>query len=78
MTIMQVQPRPTPAERSEERIDVDVEESLAVMVATIEDWVEPRQAWDMQLSVPCSAWCCRWDLPFVKMIGRFVPKGWPR
>ena len=33
---------------------------------------------DTQLPVTCSAWRSCWDVPFVKMIGRFVPKGWPQ
>ena len=46
---MTVQPRPTPAERANERIDVDVDEALTVFAATIEDWTAPRQAWALQL-----------------------------
>ena len=46
---MSVQPRPTPAERADESITVEVEEALTVFAATIEDWVAPRQAWELQL-----------------------------
>jgi uncharacterized protein YuzE len=49
MATMTVQPRPTPAERANERIDVDVDEALTVFAATIEDWTAPRQAWALQL-----------------------------
>ena len=46
---MTVQPRPTPAERANETIQVEVDEALTVFAATIEDWVTPRQAWELQL-----------------------------
>jgi hypothetical protein len=49
MATMSVQPRPTPAERADESITVEVEEALTVFAATIEDWVAPRQAWELQL-----------------------------
>jgi hypothetical protein len=49
MATMTVQPRPTPAERAEENIQVEVDEALTVFAATIEDWVAPRQAWELQL-----------------------------
>ena len=45
---MTVQPRPTPAERSNEEIMVEVDEALTVFALTIEDWVTPRQAWEVQ------------------------------
>ena len=46
---MTVQPRPTPAERADETIQVEVDESLTVFAATLEDWVAPRQNWELQL-----------------------------
>ncbi len=46
---MRVSPRPTPAERQEDRIDVEADEALAVFAATLEDRVAPRQAWELQL-----------------------------
>ena len=49
MATMRVQPRPTPAERAEERIEVEVDEALTVLAATLEDWTAPRQAWELQL-----------------------------
>ena len=49
MATMKVQPRPTPAERANETIQVDVDEALTVFAATIEDWVTPRQEWTLQL-----------------------------
>ena len=48
MAHLTVQPRPTPAERSNEEILVEVDEPLSVFAATIEDWVTPRQAWEVQ------------------------------
>jgi hypothetical protein len=45
---MTVQPRPTPAERSNDEIMVEVDEALTVFAVTIEDWVTPRQAWEVQ------------------------------
>jgi hypothetical protein len=49
MATMTVQPRPTPAERADETIQVDVDEALTVFAATLEDWVSPRQNWELQL-----------------------------
>ena len=46
---MTVQPRPTPAERAEETIQVEVDEALTVFAATIEEWIAPRQSWELQL-----------------------------
>src|SRR5438105_1090396 len=49
MATMTVQPRPTPAERATETIQVEVDEALTVLAATLEDWVTPRQNWELQL-----------------------------
>ena len=49
MATMRVDPRPTPAERADERIEVDVDEALTVLAATLEDWAAPRQQWELQL-----------------------------
>jgi hypothetical protein len=49
MATMTVQPRPTPAERANETIQVEVDEALTVLAATLEDWVTPRQNWELQL-----------------------------
>ena len=46
---MTVQPRPTPAERANETILVEVDEDLTVFAATLEDWATPSQAWTLQL-----------------------------
>ena len=49
MATMQVDPRPTPAERAGDRIDVEVDEALTVLAATLEDWAAPRQQWELRL-----------------------------
>jgi hypothetical protein len=49
MATMRVDPRPTPAERADERIEIDVDEALTVLAATLEDWAAPRQQWELQL-----------------------------
>jgi hypothetical protein len=49
MANLQVQPRPTPAERADEIVDVEVDEALTVFAVTLEDWIEPRQQWELQL-----------------------------
>jgi hypothetical protein len=49
MAHLTVMPRPTPAERADEPFDVEVDESLTVFAATIEEWVAPRQSWELQL-----------------------------
>ena len=46
---MRVDPRPTPAERADERVEVEVDEALTVLAATLEDWAAPRQQWELQL-----------------------------
>jgi hypothetical protein len=49
MTTLTVQPRPTPEERSDVPVDVEVDEALSVHVSTLEDWATPRQNWELQL-----------------------------
>ena len=49
MTTLQVQPRPTPEERQDTPVEVDVEERLSDHAAVIEDWVAPRQPWELSL-----------------------------
>ena len=46
MATIEVLPRQTPAERADERIPVEIDEDQSVHLATIEDWVTPRQAWE--------------------------------
>jgi hypothetical protein len=49
MTSMNVQPRPTPAERADTPIQVEVDDDLAVFAAMIEDWAAPRPNWELVL-----------------------------
>ena len=49
MPTITVQPRPTPEERADTPVDVEVDEALTVHAATLEDWVTPRQPWEFQL-----------------------------
>jgi hypothetical protein len=49
MAHLTVMPRPTPAERSDDEIVIEVDEALTVFAATIEDWVAPRQSWELEL-----------------------------
>ena len=49
MATLQVQPRPTPEERDDRALDVEVDEAVAVLAETIEDWAAPRQNWEFTL-----------------------------
>jgi hypothetical protein len=49
MTTLQVQPRPTPEERHAGQLEVEVDEALSVLAATIEEWVTHRQNWEFTL-----------------------------
>jgi hypothetical protein len=49
MPTLQVQPRPTPAERDDQPVEVEVDEALSVLAETIEEWVAPRQTWEFTL-----------------------------
>jgi hypothetical protein len=49
MATMQVRPRPTPAERPDQPVEVEVDEALTVLATTIEDWVTPRHGWEFTL-----------------------------
>ncbi len=46
---MTVAPRNTPAERDSKRIDVEVDEDLSVLAATLEDWATTRPDWEFEL-----------------------------
>jgi hypothetical protein len=46
---LHVQPRPTPAERAEGELEISVDERLAGFAETMEDWIAPRQAWELTL-----------------------------
>jgi hypothetical protein len=49
MATLQVQPRPTPEERHDQPLDVEVDETLIVHAETIEEWVTHRQNWELTL-----------------------------
>jgi hypothetical protein len=49
MPTLTVQPRPTPEERADAPVDVPVDETTVDHAATLEDWVEPRQSWELEL-----------------------------
>ena len=49
MTTLQVQPRPTPEERPDRPVDVEVDDVLSERAATIEDWCAARQPWEFVL-----------------------------
>jgi hypothetical protein len=49
MATLHVHPRDTPAERDDRDVTVDVEEDLVVLASILEDWVAPRQAWELEL-----------------------------
>jgi hypothetical protein len=49
VSVLQVRPRPTPEEYSEVLTEVEVDEDLAVLAAALEDWVAPRQGWELML-----------------------------
>jgi hypothetical protein len=49
MATIQVHPRQTPGERADTQVEVAIDESLGTHAAIIEDWVVPRQSWELQL-----------------------------
>ncbi|CAN5292422.1 hypothetical protein BH18ACT12_BH18ACT12_23470 [soil metagenome] len=49
MPTLRVQPRPTPEERADAPLDLEVEENLSLHAAVLEDWIAPRQNWELQL-----------------------------
>src|SRR5439155_2610842 len=49
MPTLEVQPRPTPAERPDVPVEVEVDDHLLVFLATIEDWTTPRPNWELIL-----------------------------
>jgi hypothetical protein len=46
---IEVQPRPTPEERPDAPVEVDVDEDLVVHATTIGEWATPRQNWEFTL-----------------------------
>ena len=49
MATLEVQLRPTPAERASTPVEVEVDEALSVHAATLEDWAATRQSWEFTL-----------------------------
>jgi hypothetical protein len=49
MATLHVQPRPTPEERHDGLAEIEVDEALSVNAALLEDWVAPRQNWELEL-----------------------------
>jgi hypothetical protein len=49
MAHLQVQPRQTPAERADTPVEVEVDEEFTTHASIIEDWVTPRQSWELTL-----------------------------
>ena len=49
MATITVAPRDTPAERADERVEVEIDEALTVLIATIEDWAAGRTDWELEL-----------------------------
>ena len=49
MATLEVYPRETPEERADALVPVEVDEDLAAHAATLEEWVAPRQNWEVTL-----------------------------
>ena len=49
MVTIAVQPRPTPEERHDRSVEIEVDDDLSVFAATIEDWAATRQPWEFTL-----------------------------
>ena len=49
MATIEVQPRPTPEERPDTPVQIEVDDELTVFSALIEDWVAERQSWEWTL-----------------------------
>lgn len=49
MPTIDVYPRETPEERADVLVPVDVDEDLSVYATALEDWVAPRQNWELTL-----------------------------
>jgi hypothetical protein len=46
---MEVQPRPTPEERADTPVEIQVDDELTVFAANLEDWATPRPSWEFTL-----------------------------
>jgi hypothetical protein len=49
MATLTVQPRPTPEERADTPVEVQVDDAVTVWLATIEDWAAPRPNWEFEI-----------------------------
>ena len=49
MATLEVHPRDTPEERHDGPVQIDVDEDVSVHAEIIEDWVAPRQNWELIL-----------------------------
>jgi hypothetical protein len=49
MPTLEVLPRPTPGERADTIVPVDVEDPLAELAEVLEQWAEPRANWEFTL-----------------------------
>ncbi len=49
MVTLEVMPRPTPEERADTEVSVEVAEELADFAQMVEDWAAPRQNWEFTL-----------------------------
>ena len=49
MPTLEVQPRPTPEERADTPVEVEVDEALTAHAETMEEWTSPRQTWELTL-----------------------------
>ena len=49
MATLQVQPRQTPEERDDHPVEIEVDEALSVLAASIDEWATPRQSWEFVL-----------------------------
>jgi hypothetical protein len=49
MPTLHVQPRPTPEERADRELQLEVDEDLTVFATTIEEWATPRSSWEFTL-----------------------------
>jgi hypothetical protein len=49
MATLEVYPRETPEERADALVPVEVDEDLAVHAVTLEEWIAPRQNWELTL-----------------------------
>ena len=49
MGTMTIQPRPTPAERADAPVEVDVDDRLIELATQLEDWAARQSGWELTL-----------------------------